>query len=87
MELISSAPALGQPYIAPPGVPADRLAILRHAFDATLRDTAFLGDAEKIHFELRPIDAAETSRIVQRTINTPAELVARAKAALGAPDR
>jgi tripartite-type tricarboxylate transporter receptor subunit TctC len=87
MELISSAPALGQPYIAPPGVPADRLAILRHAFDATLRDTAFLGDAEKIHFELRPMDAAETSRIVQRTINTPAELVARAKAALGAPDR
>ncbi len=35
-QLVSSAPAIGQPYVAPPGVPADRLAVLRKAFDATL---------------------------------------------------
>ena len=87
MELISSAPALGQPYIAPPGVPLDRLAILRQAFDATLRDTAFLTDAERIHFDIHPMDAAETAQIVHQAINASAEVLAKAKAALGVSDR
>jgi len=87
MELISSAPALGQPYIAPPGVPLDRLGILRQAFDATLRDTAFLTDAERIHFDIHPMDAAETAQIVHQAINASAEVLAKAKAALGVSDR
>lgn len=87
MELISSAPALGQPYIAPPGVPLDRLAILRQAFYATLRDKAFLTDAERIHFDIHPMDAAETAQIVHQTTNVSAEVLAEAKAALGVSDR
>ena len=87
MQLVSSAPALGQPYIAPPGVPADRLAILRKAFGATLRDNAFLADAERIGFSVEPMSAAEAGRIVRETINAPAEVVARAKAAMGVTDR
>ncbi len=87
MQLISSAPALGQPYIAPPGIPADRLAILRKAFEATLSDKGFLADAEKIRFDVNPIDGDETGRIVHETINAPAEVVAKAKAAMGVPDR
>ncbi len=87
MQLVSSAPALGQPYIAPPGVPADRLAILRKAFDATLRDNAFLADAERIGFAVEPMGAEEAGRIVHATINAPAEVVAKAKAAMGVPDR
>ena len=76
MHLISSAPALGQPYIAPPGVPADRLAILRKAFDATLKDKAFLADAEKIRFDIDPMNADEAGQIVHETINASAEVVA-----------
>ena len=87
MQLVSSAPALGQPYIAPPGVPADRLAILRKAFDATLRDNAFLADAERIGFAVEPMSAEEAGRIVHETINAPAEIVVKAKAAMGVPDR
>jgi len=82
-ELVSAAPALGQPYVAPPGVPAERLVILRAAFAATLRDPAFLADAAKIPFEIDPIDAHEAARIVRDTINAPADVVARAKAAMG----
>jgi len=82
-ELVSAAPALGQPYVAPPGVPAERLVILRAAFAATLRDPAFLADAAKIPFEIDPIDADEAARIVRDTINAPADVVARAKAAMG----
>jgi tripartite-type tricarboxylate transporter receptor subunit TctC len=84
MQLVSSAPALGQPYVAPPGVPADRLAILRAAFAATLSDPAFLAETAKIPFDIDAIGADEAARIVRDTINAPADVVARAKAAMGA---
>ncbi len=81
-KLVSSAPALGQPYIAPPGLPADHLAILREAFAATLRDAAFLRDTQKIQFDIDPMSADETAAIVHETIDTPADIVAKAKAAI-----
>jgi tripartite-type tricarboxylate transporter receptor subunit TctC len=81
-KLVSFAPALGQPYIAPPGLPADRLAILRGAFAATLRDAAFLRDAQRIQFDIDPMSADETSTIVHETIHTPVDIVAKTKAAM-----
>jgi tripartite-type tricarboxylate transporter receptor subunit TctC len=87
MQLVSSAPALGQPYVAPPGVPAERLAMLRKAFDATLKDPAFLADAEKIRFEVEPMAADETTRIVRETINAPPDVVAKARTAVGGAER
>ncbi len=86
-QLISSAPALGQPYVAPPGVPADRLAILRKAFTATLTDPAFLADAKKIRFLVEPMSAAEVAKIVYDTVHAPADIVAKAKAAMGMAER
>ena len=81
------APALGQPYVAPPGVPADRLAALRRAFDATLRDGAFLADAEKMRFDVDPMNGDEAAHIVHDTINAPADIIAKAKAAIGIAER
>ena len=84
-ELLSSAPALGQPYVAPPGVPADRIAVLREAFAATLRDAAFLAEAEKIRFDIEPMGADETAGIVHATIHQPADIIIKAKAAANIP--
>jgi tripartite-type tricarboxylate transporter receptor subunit TctC len=86
-KLIASPPALGQPYVAPPGVLADRLAILRGAFAATLRDPAFLADAAKIRFTIEPMSADEVSQIVHDTVNAPPGIIAKAKAAMGIADR
>jgi len=86
-QLIASAPALGQPYLAPPGVPADRLAILRKAFAATLADPAFLADAEKIRFDIEPMSADEVAQIVHETVHAPPDIVAKAKVAMGMADR
>jgi tripartite-type tricarboxylate transporter receptor subunit TctC len=83
-KLISTAQALGRPYLAPPGVPADRLAILRKAFEATLKDKAFLADAEKLQIDLDPIGADEVTQLVRETVNAPASVVAKAKAAIEA---
>jgi tripartite-type tricarboxylate transporter receptor subunit TctC len=86
-KLISSSPALGQPYVAPPGVPADRLAVLRNAFAATLKDPAFLADASKIRFTIEPMSADEVAQIVHDTVATPPGIVAKAKTAMGLADR
>ena len=83
LELISSPIALGRPYLAPPGVPADRLAILRAAFDQTLRDEAFLAEAHKMDHEIAPQSAQEVANIVEATIKAPAEIIQRAKDVMG----
>jgi tripartite-type tricarboxylate transporter receptor subunit TctC len=82
--LVSSAPALGQPYVAPPGVPPERLALLRQAFAATLKDPAFLAEAQKIRFNVEPMSGEEVARIVHDTTQAPADIVAKTKAAVGA---
>jgi tripartite-type tricarboxylate transporter receptor subunit TctC len=83
-KLISAAQALGRPYLAPPGVPADRLAILRSAFEATMKDNAFLAEAEKLQIDIDAISAGEVTQLVRETVSAPAGVVARAKAAIEA---
>jgi tripartite-type tricarboxylate transporter receptor subunit TctC len=85
-QLVSSAPALGQPYVAPPGLPADRLAILRGAFAATLKDEAFLAEAARIRFDIDLLNSEEVAQIVRETTHAPPDIIAKAKAAMGLAD-
>ena len=82
-QLVSSAPALGQPYVAPPDLPPQRLAVLRGAFMATFKDKAFLAEAKKIRFDIDPISADEAARMAHDTTNAPPQIVAKARAAMG----
>jgi tripartite-type tricarboxylate transporter receptor subunit TctC len=86
LKLISSPAGLGHPYLAPPGVAPERLALLRKAFDATLKDTAFLAEVQKLQIAIDPMSADDVGAIVAETINAPADVVAKAKAAMEAPD-
>jgi len=86
-QLVSSAPALGQPYVAPPDLPADRLAVLRSAFAATLKDAAFLAETAKMRFAIDAMDADEVAQIVRDTTHAPPDIIAKAKAAMGMADR
>ena len=73
MELIFARQVMGRPYVAPPGVPAGRLDALRRAFDATLRDEAFLEDARRIDLELNPVSGEELDAVIARIYGaTPA---------------
>ena len=85
LRLISAPPGLGHPYLAPPGIAPDRLAILRRAFAATLRDKKFLAEVGKLQLAIDPLSAEETSAIVADTVNAAGDVVARAKAAMEAP--
>jgi tripartite-type tricarboxylate transporter receptor subunit TctC len=84
--LVSSAPALGQPYVAPPDLPADRLSVLRSAFAATLKDAAFLAETAKMRFDIDPLSADEVAQIARETTHAPPDIIAKAKAAMGMAD-
>jgi tripartite-type tricarboxylate transporter receptor subunit TctC len=75
-----AAPALiGRPYIAPKGVPADRLAALKTAFDATMKDGEFLAEAAKQHLLVTPMTGAEVEQQLKDIYQAPREVVAAAK--------
>src|SRR5215472_16467754 len=71
LGLILIRQELGRPIAAPPGVPADRLAALRRAFDATMRDPQFLAEAEKLQLEIEPLNAAEIDRLLADAYASP----------------
>jgi tripartite-type tricarboxylate transporter receptor subunit TctC len=83
MRLISAPVALGQPFLAPPDLPADRVALLRRAFAETLADPAFLAEAARLNIEDIAISAEEIARIVHETVAAPPDIIAKAKAAMG----
>ena len=72
----------GRPVAAPPGVPAERLAALRQAFDATMKDPEFAAEAEKLQLEIEPLTAAEIERLLDMAYSTPKPIVAEAAALL-----
>jgi tripartite-type tricarboxylate transporter receptor subunit TctC len=82
LKLISSPIAVGRPYLAPPDVPQDRLAILRKAFDLALKDKGFLADAAKINIEIDPVSGEDLARVVNDTINAPPRIIEKAKVAM-----
>jgi tripartite-type tricarboxylate transporter receptor subunit TctC len=75
--------ALGRPMLATPGVPPDRVKILREAFNKTMEDKEFLAELEKRKFELDPSPGEELEKIVKDAMNQPPEIVARIKKLLG----
>jgi tripartite-type tricarboxylate transporter receptor subunit TctC len=62
--LVFARQALGRPYLAPPGLPPDRLEALRKAFMDTMKDAEFLAEADKAKFEITPLDGARAQQII-----------------------
>ena len=75
LKLIMSRQTMARPYVAPPGIPADRLAALRSAFEATTKDPAFLADAKRQDLEVRPVTGAEAQVLIKEIYATPPALV------------
>lgn len=79
VELLLAPSEMGRPFVAPPGVPADRLALLRTAFTSAMNDPAFKAEAAKQKMEINPMTGAEVEVLVKRIYTTASpETVARA---------
>src|SRR5262245_12773874 len=57
LKLMLIGQAMARPFAAPPGIPADRKAALIAAFERTTKDPDFLAEAEKLNFEVNPVNA------------------------------
>jgi hypothetical protein len=79
VELIISQQVFGRPYLAPPGVPAERVKILRDAFTATMEDKDFLADAERNRIDIVPSSGARVQDLVEKIYAAPKAVVERAK--------
>jgi hypothetical protein len=69
-------------FAAPPGTPKDRVQILRTAFDAAVKDLAFLEDARRGKLNLDTASGAEVEKVVARLYSVTPDLINRVKAAL-----
>jgi hypothetical protein len=81
-KVFTAEVALGKVFVTTPGVPADRLAALRKAFEETLRDPAFLEDARKVEMLTRPLGWEKAKAIADEIVNLPPGMIAKAKAAM-----
>jgi tripartite-type tricarboxylate transporter receptor subunit TctC len=78
LSLFSSPSTIGRSIAAPPGVPLERVAILREAFTATIKDAALIEEAHRLKLELDPLDGAALQAAIAGTSVAP-EVVARAR--------
>jgi tripartite-type tricarboxylate transporter receptor subunit TctC len=78
LELILIRQEMGRPLVAPPGVPADRIAALRAAFDATMQDPEFLAEAQRFQMEIDPLTGDQIGRLLAKAYAAPREIVRRA---------
>jgi tripartite-type tricarboxylate transporter receptor subunit TctC len=74
-RLLDIRDALGRPYVAPPGIPAERAAALREAFAKTMRDPAYLEDAKKAHQEVDFADYKQMQAIIAEAYAMPKEII------------
>jgi tripartite-type tricarboxylate transporter receptor subunit TctC len=68
-----------RPYIAPPGLPADRVKMLRTAFNATMKDSAYLEDAKKRRLEIAPLTGEQVEALIAEVYETPKAVVDRVR--------
>jgi tripartite-type tricarboxylate transporter receptor subunit TctC len=78
VDLVSLPTVLGYAHWVAPEVPKDRVAALRAAYDATIKDPAFQAEAARLGMMLRPASGAEVEALVQRVAATPRPIIEEA---------
>jgi tripartite-type tricarboxylate transporter receptor subunit TctC len=78
-EIAFAEQVMGRPFVMPPGVPADRVKLLREAFDAAVKDPDLLADAKAQKMEIDPVSGAAINALLDRVYAAPPELAARVR--------
>ncbi len=75
LKLIFSRLTVARPFAAPPGLPADRTKVLRDAFDATMKDPAFVAEMRKLALDVRPQTGTKVEQLVREVYAYPPDVV------------
>ena len=87
LRLLSAPATIGRPLFSTPGVPPERVQALRDAFDATMRDPAFLAAAQQAGLAVNPVSGSELQKIVGEIIGAPDEVKKRLAGILAVSER
>jgi tripartite-type tricarboxylate transporter receptor subunit TctC len=87
LQLYFTQKVVARPVIAPPGIPAERLAALREAFKTLATDREFLADGERSQLEIAPLPGEEVDKIVALIAAAPPDIAARLATAFAGPGR
>jgi tripartite-type tricarboxylate transporter receptor subunit TctC len=79
LEMMLGTTGMSRPFVAPPGLPPARANLLRRAFDAMVKDPAFIAEAEAMQADLAPSTGEDVQKLVQKIYSTPKPVVDRAK--------
>jgi tripartite-type tricarboxylate transporter receptor subunit TctC len=82
MELILARQEMAWPLVAPPGVPAERVQILRRAFDAVVRDPDYIADARRQSLDPDPVTGENIAALIDRIYASPPDVIAQARVAV-----
>jgi tripartite-type tricarboxylate transporter receptor subunit TctC len=82
-NVILAANEIGRPIIGTPGIPAERVKILRDAFSKAVKDRELLEEAKKKRLELDPVSGEELQTLANEIVAQPPEVVERMKKLLG----
>ena len=81
--VIMAANEIGRPIIGTPGIPAERVKILRDGFNKTLNDPELLEDAKRKRLDLDPVSGEDLAKLAKEIMSQPPEVIARMKKLLG----
>ena len=82
-QVILAADEFGRPLVFPPGVPSDRVQIIRAAFDKTIHDPALLAEAERRRLDIDPARGEDLDALAKQVMTAPPEIVERVKKLIG----
>jgi hypothetical protein len=82
-NVVLAAGALGRPLVGTPGIPPERVTILREAFNKMLKDPEFLAEIEKRKYELQPVKGDEMEALAKNVIAQPPDVIERMRKLLG----
>jgi hypothetical protein len=86
LEFMARGSTVGRPLATTPGVPADRVAALRKAFEATIKDPEFIAAAKHENMEIKPMTADKLEDVINGLLNAPHDVRDRMKVALTPKD-
>jgi tripartite-type tricarboxylate transporter receptor subunit TctC len=83
MAFYVSSEQIGRAFLAPPEMPAESVAVLRKAYDETMRDPQLVAEIEQSHSEFRPLSGDKLQRLVAATADVPPTLITRIRGIIG----
>jgi tripartite-type tricarboxylate transporter receptor subunit TctC len=83
VNVVLASDEMGRPIILPPGVPTDRVKIIRDAFNKTLGDPALVAEAQRRRLDLDPSKGEELDVVAKEVMTTPPEIVERVRKLIG----